>query len=63
MINKMHLLERSLLAALHVSYFILHIFFGQKREEEFNQYLRDKLADAKGDFRQLLKETHSLTYK
>lgn len=60
----MHLLERSLLAALHVSYFVLHIFFsGQKREEEFNQYLRDKLADAKGDFRQLLKETHSLTYK
>lgn len=35
----------------------------RKREEEFNQYLRDKLADAKGDFRQLLKETHSLTYK
>lgn len=35
----------------------------QKREEEFNQYLRDKMADAKGDFRQLLKETHSLTYK
>ena len=35
----------------------------QKREEEFNSYLRDKLADAKGDFRQLLKETHSLTHK
>ena len=35
----------------------------QKREEEFNSYLRDKLADAKGDFRQLLKETHSLNYK
>lgn len=35
----------------------------RKREEEFNQYLRDKLADAKGDFRQLLKETHSLTHK
>ncbi|KAL9982359.1 hypothetical protein ACROYT_G004391 [Oculina patagonica] len=35
----------------------------RKREEEFNQYLRDKLADAKGDFRQLLKETHSITYK
>ncbi|XP_068708563.1 transcription elongation regulator 1-like [Montipora capricornis] len=34
-----------------------------KREEEFNSYLRDKLADAKGDFRQLLKETHSLNYK
>ena len=61
----MHLLERSLLVALYGSYFVLHtfFFFGQKREEEFNQYLRDKLADAKGDFRQLLKETHSLTYK
>lgn len=34
-----------------------------KREEEFNNYLRDKLADAKGDFRQLLKETHSLNYR
>lgn len=46
----------------HILYSTL-FFFGQKREEEFNQYLRDKLADAKGDFRQLLKETHSLTYK
>lgn len=44
--------------------FCLSIFpWTQKREAEFSQYLQDKLASAKVDFRQLLKETHLITYK
>jgi len=35
----------------------------RKREAEFNEYLNDKLASAKLDFRQLLKETHLITHR
>ena len=63
MINKCICLKEACLQLYMYHILYSTIFFGQKREEEFNQYLRDKLADAKGDFRQLLKETHSLTYK
>ncbi|EDO43130.1 predicted protein [Nematostella vectensis] len=35
----------------------------RKREAEFTDYLQDKQSSAKVDFRQLLKETHLITYK
>ena len=35
----------------------------QKREVEYDKYQMDKLAEAKADFRLLLKETKLITYK
>lgn len=35
----------------------------RKCEREFKDYMRDKLASAKSDFRELLKETKIITYK
>ena len=35
----------------------------QKREAEYQKYLRDKQHKAKNDFRVLLKETKLITYK
>jgi len=35
----------------------------QKREKEFDDYLREKYVQAKADFRELLKETKLITYK
>ena len=41
--------------------FFYYLF--QKREAEFNEYMQDKIAGSKADFRQLLKETHFITHK
>lgn len=35
----------------------------RKCEKEFKEYLKDKMAAAKSDFRELLKETKTITYK
>lgn len=35
----------------------------QKREVEYDRYQMDKLADAKAEFRLLLRETKIMTYK
>ena len=35
----------------------------QKREREFEDYMQEKLNQARLDFRELLKETKSITYK
>ena len=35
----------------------------QRREKEFDDYLREKYVQAKADFRELLKETKLITYK
>ncbi|KAL3182943.1 hypothetical protein MRX96_006739 [Rhipicephalus microplus] len=35
----------------------------RKCEKEFKKYLKDKMAAAKSDFRELLKETKTITYK
>ena len=40
----------------------MHIY-EQKREAEYQKYLRDKQHKAKNDFRVLLKETKLITYK
>jgi len=34
----------------------------QRRENEFDDYLREKYVQAKADFRELLKETKLITY-
>ena len=41
--------------------FILSLF--QRREKEFDDYLREKYVQAKADFRELLKETKLITYR
>lgn len=35
----------------------------RKCEREFNEYMRERLATAKNDFKELLKETKLITYK
>ena len=35
----------------------------QRREAEYDVHLRDKMVDAKNNFRLLLKETKLITYK
>lgn len=35
----------------------------RKREREFNDYIHEKFVQAKGDFKELLKETKFITYK
>ena len=35
----------------------------QRREVEYDKYLRDKMVTAKNEFRSLLKETKIITYK
>ncbi len=35
----------------------------QKREREYNDYIHEKFVQAKADFRELLKETKTITYK
>ena len=39
------------------------ISFFQRREKEFDDYLREKYVQAKTDFRELLKETKVITYR
>lgn len=38
-------------------------FFFQKKQREFEEYIRDKYITAKADFRTLLKETKFITYR
>ena len=38
-------------------------FFLQKKQREFEEYIRDKYITAKADFRTLLKETKFITYR
>ena len=35
----------------------------QKREVEYDEYLKDRLMAAKNEFRTLLRETKAITYK
>ena len=41
-------------------YIIMHL---QRRELEYDEYLKDRLVEAKNDFRTLLRETKTITYK
>ena len=47
----------------HFSLLTLCVCFEQKREAEYQKYLRDKQHRAKNEFRALLKETKLITYK
>ena len=38
------------------------LFIIQRREKEFDDYLREKYVNAKAEFRELLKETKLITY-
>ena len=39
------------------------VFSVQRREAEYDKYLRDKMVAAKNEFRGLLRETKLITYK
>ena len=39
------------------------LLFSQRREAEYDKYLRDKMMEAKNEFRALLRETKILSYK
>lgn len=39
------------------------VVFVQRREAEYDKYLRDKMVTAKNEFRSLLRETKVLNYK
>ncbi|KAM7284219.1 hypothetical protein ISCGN_001316 [Ixodes scapularis] len=64
------LLPGSILSCLHVKKMIrddprYSKFSSSERkcEKEFKEYLKDKMAAAKSDFRELLKETKTITYR
>lgn len=50
------------LLILPVFFFVFWIFL-QKKQREFEEYIRDKYITAKADFRTLLKETKFITYR
>lgn len=40
-----------------------HPFFPQRREHEYDKFMRDTMVTAKNDFKSLLKETKLISYK
>ena len=48
---------------MQAEHLVFFYYLFQKREAEFNEYMQDKIAGSKADFRQLLKETHFITHK
>jgi len=47
--------------ALFIQSFVT--LYEQKKEKEFDDYLQERLIQAKADLRELLKETKLITYK
>lgn len=48
---------------LAVSNFDILLSHVQKREREFDDFMQERLVQAKADLRELLKETKLITYK